>query len=272
MYVARGGRTYTGFTMLNPKYLPASAQPAVDPCLGCAGGGCSGCSEEKALGFYRPNQAMNRSVYPGQGYALKTPSRRSLGLMRAGRTRSKIAFHPALSGVKPNRRSGLLGLGQDTAGAPAGATLVYNGQVTFTFGAMSLDSLVSAIGPILNAEGILITNSAGPSSAVSFLSTLPQPVSIVVQLRNDYGLPNDVKAQIDNAIYQVTSVLPSSTIQLTIAPAAPGVPATLSPYVAPAQGSTTTATPSTDIGTWAVTNWPWLVGGAAALYVAREFF
>ena len=271
MYVARGGRTYTGFSMLNPKYLPTSV-PNAGPCLGCAAGNCGGCSESKALGFYRPNQAMNRSIYPGQGYALKPPSKRSLSLTRAGRTRSKIAFHPALSGVNPSRRGGLLGLGQDTAGAPAGATLVYNGQVTFTFGAMTLSDLISAIGPILNAEGILITNSSGPSSIASVISTSPEPISIVVQLRNDYGLPNDVKAQIDNAIYQVTSVLPTSTIQLTIAPVAPGVPATLSPFVAPAQGSTVTAAPATDIGTWASQNWPWLVGGAAALYVAREFF
>ena len=296
MYVAKGGRTYTGFTMLNPKYSSVST-PNVGPCLGCAAGNCGGCSENKSLGFYRPNQAMNRSVYPGysspQGGTASRANLRHLSLIQTGRTKPGAAFHPALAGVQTGRKRRLSGLGQAATDIAAGTTLQYNCQLTVPWSAFFPSGVASDIGANLASQwGINILNEQDSGAISAFLSS-SSTLTLTVQTTRDYGSAADIKSIIDGAIENDGASLISSSISVVATPGVAqavqsNVPALQSQYnAAVASGDSTTATalqslltqfgipaataatPSSVTG-WLGSNWPWLVGGGVAAYLAAQ--
>jgi len=191
----------------------------------------------------RPNNAVNRGMYQLPYYsAIPLP------------TLPNVA--QALSGLPRRRRRKMRGLGD----VPPGSTLVWSGGVVYTFGAINLSSLVAAIAPILLAEGINVAGSNGPNAAASLIDTSPLPTTLVLQNSNDYSAASDIAAQVNNAIYQATGIMPSSpTISVTQAPGPGGQPANVTP-AAPAS-----------VTDWFSQNWPWLALGAAGVYIAKDF-
>jgi hypothetical protein len=161
----------------------------------------------------------------------------------------------------PSRRvwPRLVGLGS-LGDVPPGTTLVWSGGVVYTFGAMTLSSLISEIQTILLAEGISIVSSSGPNAAASYVSVSPLPTTLVLQNSNDYSQASDIMAQVNNAIYTVTGNMPDSpTISATLAPGAGGVPANLNPQ------------PPSD---FSIPDWAYVAGGfvglVALIMIARQ--
>jgi hypothetical protein len=242
-----------------------AARLLMSPGLGCGncrpGPHCARCRQRKMSGYSRanpiytlrglgapsrPNNAVNRGMYRLPYYsAIPLPTLPNVAQALAG-----------FSG-RPRRKRKMRGLGD----VPPGSTLTWSGGVVYTFGALTLADLVSAIQPILAAEGISIAGSNGPNVAASFLSTSPLPTTLVLQNSNDYGAPADIAAQVNNAIYQATGNMPASpSIAVTLSPGPGGAPANVNPP-APAQSASD----------WLSSNWPWLALGAAGVYIAKDF-
>jgi hypothetical protein len=124
------------------------------------------------LGFFRPNQAFDRGIY---------------GLSCAGRCRQRS---PGMSGR--DRRRG--GMGDATAGLPAGSILSYTATWPSSFGSPS--SIVSAIQPTLQGQYNININSEFDTAGI-FTST---GFTLQVQTTTDRNAATDVKAILDNLV------------------------------------------------------------------------
>ncbi len=114
---------------------------------------------------------------------------------------------------------------------PAGSILTYNATFSTTY-TSSLNDVLSSVGDALAPSGITIEsqNFTEPdllsmvADAATFSGFTVQG-SMQVQVSGSYNQPNDVKSIIDNAIYQVTGSLPSSSSISQVNGTATGQPA-----------------------------------------------
>lgn len=121
------------------------------------------------------------------------------------------------------------GLGDGTAGLPAGSTLVYYATwqlselshlTTFT----SPSGVAAQIAPLAAAQGINIT----VGTAVGFLASVSS-FTLNITTTADRNADTDVKAVLDNLIYQSVGVMPTSSIVLTSVLATANAPAAVTP-------------------------------------------
>lgn len=179
------------------------------------------------------------------------------------RTQQALAAHAAQSAARMAYMHGLRGLGQSTAGLPAGSRLTYN--VSFVApvqsgpGAqptMPLASIVQQITTALSAGyGVnVISQTLGAESIFSDNRSL----ALTVGTLSDRNSQNDVKSIIDGLLQNLGATNINSSIGvLTVGTTAPGTPPPPQP-------------PSTDFGQWMSDNWPWVVAAGLGLVVVSE--
>lgn len=105
----------------------------------------------------------------------------------------------------------------DTSIVNTGAILNYNAVITTGFFTQVSDAL-SAIATTLQSEGINVTNSQSNNSILEavegFLSLSGQNFGITLQVQvnnSGYAQATDLQSVIDNAVYQATGSLPTSS-------------------------------------------------------------
>jgi hypothetical protein len=194
------------------------------------------------------------------------------------------------------RRRGLRGLGDTTAGLPAGSSLVYS--ATWAQGVLLEDytSVVADISSNLSSQGIVIDNSSGKAWYQSGYG-----LTLSIHTTIDFNSANDVKSIIDHWIQaKASGGMPQSSItSAALAQQIPSSPAgtpvgtnntacatDLTNYqAAQAAGDTVSAqmwmnqyqadcgggASSTSVTTWLSNNWPWVAAGLGAALLLREF-
>lgn len=105
----------------------------------------------------------------------------------------------------------------DTSQVNTGAILNYNAIITTGFFTQVSDAL-SQIATVLQGEGINVTNSQSNNSILEavegFLSLSGQNFGITLQVQvnnSGYAQATDLQSVIDNAVYQATGALPTSS-------------------------------------------------------------
>jgi hypothetical protein len=230
-----GCNCHASGTPLRPGYVPA---PKRD--LSPAG-----------PGHYRG--LFQRSHYHGL-YAPPRPQRRSIR-----------CTHPI-----SRRRRSLSGLGDSTAGFPAGSIFRYSASwpntplptavalaATPYTPTVSPQQVYQAIGSVLISRWGISVSGMTPNASGILTSTLG--FTIQGTTNSDYGAAADVKSIIDGEIYNATGSMPVSSIAVVQADA--GVP-----IVAP------TPTAPFDLPTFLSDNWPVLAIAGLGVLVAKELF
>jgi hypothetical protein len=178
------------------------------------------------------------------------------------RTQQVLAANARQSAVRLAYFEGMRGLGQSSAGVPAGSQLLY--RVTYalpTAPVQSVDpkSVLSRISSALIGNwGIRVvseTDTAPQFGGVIYSPSGDVNMSLTVLTTIDYGRPEDVQANIDHEIYNA-GLTPRSTIAVI-------QPGTSTPTTPP-------AAPPSDIGAFLSENWGWIALGGVAFLLLSE--
>lgn len=145
----------------------------------------------------------------------------------------------------------------------AGTLLSYTAQFTLAnagFTMSNLQQLIAQVSQRLLANwGIQVVNTILPSTWVDLPGLIltkgsgAQTLTLVVQLQNSYGQPADVKANIDHEMF---AVLGNNSV--------------VSSSIATCGNSISGCASSSGSSSWLAQNWPWLVGGGAAVLLAMK--
>jgi len=172
---------------------------------------------------------------------------------------------------------GLRGLGQSTAGLPAGSQLTYS--ATFQIGAgptgepLSLTSVVQAMKSVLsNNFGIQVVGAPYLGPNADALLTNQRQLNMTVLTQSDRNSSDDVKSILDGLVYQLgSSTVSVSSLSSSINLINPGVVAPTSPPVIDPNTGLPVGQPQPfDLTQFLTDNWPYLVAGGAALLLFNE--
>lgn len=176
------------------------------------------------------------------------------------RTQQALAAHAAQSAARMAYMHGLRGLGQSTAGLPAGSRLTYSASFLVHFTNLtgtrdSLATIVQQLTSALGSFGVLVTGQTlGPEPITSD----QRQIALIVTTQSDRNSQNDVKSIIDGLLVNMGQENINSSIGvIAVGSAAPGTPPPPPP-------------PSTDFGQWMSDNWPWVVAAGLGLVVVSE--
>jgi hypothetical protein len=220
--------------------------------------GCHACASQGILPAGKQLAPLRDLSQSGHGhYRGLYPQTHYTGLFTARQRPNSMPVHR----VRRVKRGGLSGLGDSTAGVPAGTVLSYTATWGTTFSSWNDPNfLQSQIQGVLASKwGIVIDNQMHTTSDLFNLSG-GSGFTLAVHTTTDYGASGDVKSIIDGELYNLGAGGLKSSIQLR-----QNVPLPTS------TGDPTLPTaPSFDLPTFLSENWPVLAAAGIGFVVLKE--